>query len=524
MKDFHVVLVGPKSGDPLSEPRQPLGVGYLAAVLEKEGVSVTVFDPNVQDITPRILFESSPDVIGFSCITRTFEWSIRLAKSVKMNSQAFIVLGGPHVTLVGDELLHTFPFIDGIIRGEGEITLSELVHALDEGNPLDIKGLSYRTKTEVVRNPPRPFLQSLDDVPFPARHLLPSLADYHFLATLLSSRGCPYNCAFCCVNLVFSEEGSRKWRARSPQNIVRELVFLEELGAHHVYFADDNFLVDMKRVLTLIDLIKEYGVSLSFSFGCRADQIIYFKDHLSALNHSGCVNVEIGVENGCQAVLDRYSKGITVEQNRKALHLLEENKINAKIDYILFDAETTLEELETNMNFIKKNNLEFHDEIFVNTLYLTPGSKIHARYAKNRWIQKTDYGLDYAFHHGDAARIQEILVHYILTEGRKAQILIRRIRDDLIILAGMARKGMEEPIHSFFSRYYLSKLTLKRLPFVLFEKCLDSYRQGSEPCESELFVYCNSVLSREEDVITALHEELHRYRPPGSHKQPGSGA
>ena len=513
MKDFHITLVGPKAPSTLSVPRQPLGVGYLAAVLEKDKFPVSIFDPNVQEINCKVLLQDNPDIIGFSCITRSFEWTVNLVKTVRLGGfSGFVLMGGPHITLSGSEILQIYPFVDGIVRGEGEITLLELSRALYDETPLqNVHGLSFRNPemgSSIQSNPPRSLLESLDELPFAARHLMPELKHYDFLATILSSRGCPYNCAFCTVNRIFSEKGTREWRARSPENIIQELELLERSDARRVYFVDDNFLVDMKRILCLIDLIREHGISLSFSAACRADQLIKFKNHLHNLRSVGFSAVEIGIENGCQGVLDRYNKEITVQQNEEALHLLHKNRIKANIDFILFDAETTLKELEENLDFLRRNNLEYHDEIFVNSLYLEIGSEIHKRYMKKGWIKEKKHGLNYSFHHAGVARIYQILRDFEFGEGRKIRLYIHKIWEDLMLLAEIADIMQGKTREYFVTHYHDSMWTLKHLPFSLFERCLDSISMGSEPCESELCAYVRSVFEQQKEVLETLHEKL----------------
>ncbi|MEM2135624.1 MAG: cobalamin-dependent protein [Candidatus Jordarchaeaceae archaeon] len=185
---------------PFSEcPTLPLGLTYLAAVLEEKGYEVEILDMvvtkfSVQRIKEK-MSEFKPDICGAGPVTMNYPTALRALKVCK-EMGAMTVMGGCHVSFWDEECLNEAPYVDVIVRKEGEYTLLDLVKGRDFK---DILGITYREDGEIVVNPDRPFIQNLDELPFPARHLLP-LAKYHAYkvgASMITARGCPYHCIFC---------------------------------------------------------------------------------------------------------------------------------------------------------------------------------------------------------------------------------------------------------------------------------------------------------------------------------------
>ncbi|MBI1207881.1 MAG: radical SAM protein [Azospirillum sp.] len=329
----------------------PLGLGYLASYLEKQGrqVELLVENPRVdfwQELTDR-LTRRSYLCVGISSMTSAFPMALRIARLVKgCPRPAPVILGGAHVTGVGAQALRAHDEIDFLVLGEGEITLWELVRWLSEPlrrdnaeaaagdllgqaripGPGQIPGLVWREAAgTVVTNPPRPFHPQVDDFPPPARHLV-ELADFSLHAhttggggrgaTMLSSRGCPFGCLFCAAHLT----DGKKYRVHSQERILSELRLLRDRhGIRHVFFEDDVITVLRRRLLDLCQAL--VAAELGMTFGCFSTVQHFDEELAQAMSRAGFRLVIFGMESGDQAVLARLGKGkgATLEAAREAI-------------------------------------------------------------------------------------------------------------------------------------------------------------------------------------------------------------
>jgi radical SAM superfamily enzyme YgiQ (UPF0313 family) len=304
----------------------PMGLAYIGAVLEKAGFSVKIIDIDADKISNNelIYLIRDSDLIGLTATTPTFNNAHNLCKIIKEKTHKKIVLGGIHATIVPKECISS-PFIDFVIYGEGEITILELAQALKSGKDFSkIKGLCFKKKNKIVINPPRELIPDLDSIPFPARHLFnhnkyvypDSLSNP--VMPILTSRGCPHGCTYCCTKLIFS----RKMRFRSAKNVVDEIEHLiEKYHVKEIHFWDDNFTFDKKRVFEIHDELKRRHIKLNFAFpnGLRVDQVDF--DILKCLKDMGVYSVAFGVESGNQEILNNVKKGITIDQIKRAYFL-----------------------------------------------------------------------------------------------------------------------------------------------------------------------------------------------------------
>lgn len=239
----------------------PMGLAYIAAVLEQYGCSVGIIDSPAQGITFSGLREAlgsvNPDVVGVTASTATFREAVGVSLIAdEVCPEASVVIGGPHVSFTPEKTLRESPSIDIVCVGEGEGTFLKLIQALEEGGDLsNVKGIAYRERKGegcvVKRNPPRPLIEDLDSLPFPARHLLP-MDRYRAMGrrvtpgTVLTSRGCPFGCIFCSTSKLF---GGR-FRGRSPGNVVREVELLyNRYKTRDVEFLDDLFTYDRGKAI-----------------------------------------------------------------------------------------------------------------------------------------------------------------------------------------------------------------------------------------------------------------------------------
>jgi anaerobic magnesium-protoporphyrin IX monomethyl ester cyclase len=334
-----ILLVSPISKVWSSRKHIPLGLGYLAAVLERAGHEVGIYDAAVEEepLTD-VLEREKSDVVGISSTTPLINEAWEVARRAREHG-AVTILGGAHLTIMPDESLQR-PEVDLVVRGEGEDTIVEIMGILEapEHNTGErrfrrevwgqVAGLSFRDeKGQIVHNPPRPLRRDLDDIPFPAHHLF-KVERYSNLQpltdgldpkarayTIVTSRGCPYNCIYCSKAIT-----GRTWRPRSPQNVVAEWRWLvRELGATEIGVTDDVMTLDLERAKTICRLLIDEGLNTVpwiTIHGIKAgdtDQELFY-----LMKKAGCKRVGFGVESGNQRVLDYIKKRQTIEEVREA--------------------------------------------------------------------------------------------------------------------------------------------------------------------------------------------------------------
>jgi radical SAM superfamily enzyme YgiQ (UPF0313 family) len=297
----------------------PLGLGYIAAVLEEHGYSKNkILDSQAYALTPndyrRYLKRYAPDFLGIQSLTPNFTDSLQAAKIAKEENVPIVALGGYHPTAMPDEsLLLGKGNVDLVFRGEAEYSTLEFVQKYEDGQDWkEIKGISF-LKEIPQHNPPAPLIQDLDSLPLPARHLLPmdryKIFGSAFPATsIITSRGCPFSCDFCSVSAFYGA----KWRPRSPEKIAEEVRFLrEEMDIKATAFVDDLFFISNRRVKRLslaLSKIKD----IYWGATTRADKGDL--ELLTLMRKAGCRLVFVGVESGNQVILDQIHKKTTLNQ------------------------------------------------------------------------------------------------------------------------------------------------------------------------------------------------------------------
>jgi anaerobic magnesium-protoporphyrin IX monomethyl ester cyclase len=325
---LRVVIIVPPY--PLEEaPAPPLGVTYVAAAFEQAGAEVRIFDYLVSGYTPEKLKaqldEFQPEVVGSTSVTLNFPGAAEIVSTAKRYRPSLVtMMGGPHVSFAAAETLDTFPEIDLIVRGEGERTIAELM--AEEMNPSTwekIRGLAFRRNGELVMTEPQPFIEDLDALPLPARHLLP-LSRYQALGysiSIITSRGCPYSCIFCLGRRMV---GSRV-RLRSASRVVDEIEQILAYGIDRINVADDLFVSHSGRVRAVCNEILRRELRFSWSAFARVNTVD--RETLTLMREAGCDSVSFGVETGNPGLLKLIRKGITRDQVREAVSLCKETGI-----------------------------------------------------------------------------------------------------------------------------------------------------------------------------------------------------
>jgi len=308
---------------------EPLALECLGAVV-RAAHDVRVLDMRLEppEAFARSMREFQPDLVGVTCLTTEVYSAQDLLKTVHQEwPDVFTLVGGLHASLLPADF--QVPYVDAIVIGEGEETFRELIEVLD-GLPRGtrpeslsgVQGLAWRRgENEWQFNPPRPLLPSLDALPLPARDLAAKYeSEYFFLfdkphTLIATSRGCPFRCNFCSVWKFYH----KRCRYMSAERVVQEV---EAAKTRTISFVDDNFLANVPRAFRIAEILRERGIRKEFGLQARTDTISKHPDLLKTWREIGLETVLIGFEGASQAKLDAVCKGATIQQNERAMDIL----------------------------------------------------------------------------------------------------------------------------------------------------------------------------------------------------------
>ncbi len=392
----HITLVNPAApvGAAMHMPFAVLGLGYLAAVLEKNQFQVDVIDCQVLKLSSEDfraeISKRQPDIVGVTSSTLTYQPALKLVKiSKEACPNCITAMGGPHVTFWDDKALEECQELDIVIRKEGENTLLELVQRVaNKESVVDVIGTTCRKDGKIVRNADRPYIEDLDALPFPARHLWPMerFREYEDILYLATSRGCVYWCEFCSTVRMHG----RKYRMRSPKNVVDELEFLHKTyNISKFTFCDDAFTVDQQRTEAMCTEILKRGLKIEWNCGTRVDMLTH--ELLEKMKNAGCISVWFGVESGSQQVLDAMKKGITPELTIKVLGWVRELGMQPIPNVILGFPGETKESAWKTIKFVEKISPDAVG--FYNVATPFPGTPMYDMVKEKGWLRITDFDM-----------------------------------------------------------------------------------------------------------------------------------
>jgi len=421
---MRILLVNPATGHAkLDKPGKtyctlPNGILYIAAVLEKHGYEVMVYDNNIDLRQPADFLSFKPDLIGFATLTGpdingAIEQSIafkKLLPGVK------IVWGNVHASILPEQVLKE-PFVDFVVIGAGEYTLLELVDYLEkkQGNLGDIKGIAYRENGGVKVNLQRPFIKDLNELPDPAWHLV-DMKKYSAVS-LNTSRGCPFRCTFC-YNLPFH----KGYTAVLPaERVISQMEHLKKkYNVKFIRFFEDNFTFDRKRLRRFCQLMIEKKLNVKWDTEARAD---LSREEIALMARAGCVSVGLGVETGSQRMLKFLCKGIDLEKMEKTFWELVKHKITPRL-YLMEKIPTeTVDDFNKTQRLIKR--LDRPPYIYMSFVPY-PGTPLFDYCVEKNLIKppvKTDQWGDFTIQSAINANLSEVpdeMVNQALADFRKS--------------------------------------------------------------------------------------------------------
>ncbi|MDR3090290.1 MAG: B12-binding domain-containing radical SAM protein [Desulfobulbaceae bacterium] len=349
---------GHKDASSLANRMPPIGLLSLAAWLEKEGIETKIIDCLGPTVAPggvvQRIVQEEPDLLGFSTTTSAFLDAYQLTESIKkIKPNLKTVFGGVHVSAIGGDLLRQFPEIDFLVMGEGERTLSELASGK---NSAEIDGLIFRNGQEIIVNRPREPIADLDSLPLPAYDKLAGFPNHYQLplfsyinapgATMITSRGCPYQCSYC-DRSVFK----RGYRFNSAEYIYEHMAFLRgRFGVRHVNIYDDLFTLHRGRIEALCERLIAKPLAMRFNCAVRVGHAD--DDLLRLLRRAGCLMVSLGIESGDAALLETHKPGVYVDDVKATVARIQARGLRAKGLFMMGLPGETEESIKKTSDFV----------------------------------------------------------------------------------------------------------------------------------------------------------------------------
>ncbi len=459
-------------------PFPPLGTLYAASVMREKGYDVGLFDTNLKhgpDEIRSILEQKKPRYLviyddGFNYLTKMCLTNMREAcfKMIGYGKKA----GCKIIVSSSDAADHYQKYLDAgadfIIRGEAELTLSELIDTLDNRREVsEIKGIAFQQEGNYNVNPARTVLTNLDQLPMPAWDLA-AIDDYKkiwdesglpFTLNIATTRGCPYKCNWCAKPIY-----GNRYNSHSPEYIAKHIDFLnQKYGVSRFWMCDDIFGLKPNWVRSFSEQLKTRSLKISFYMQSRVDLLLK-EDTIDALAEAGLEEVWVGAESASQKILDAMDKGTTVEQIRTATSLLKSKNIRVAFFLQFGYPGETIDDIESTIDMVR--TLE-PDNIGISVSYPLPGTKFYENVkadllAKSNWTDSDD--LEMMFRGTFRSDYYRKLQRYVHKEFRKSQGMrnLRRFFSNPMKISGSVLKSIAK-LGYYWPSAYADSLMLKKL-------------------------------------------------------------
>ncbi len=358
-----VVLINPpltRAGGP---PKEHLGLGYLAAALRRNGLTVRMIDApafllDFPALKKELMLEDF-QVLGISTIFQdslrpVLDWLVELRTD---GLKAHVTIGAHPATFTYEQILSEYACVDSIVRGEGELTLVELAQAVTGGVEWRaVAGLAWRDGHDIIVNPPRPLVSDLNTLAWPARDIVKARPGAFEQVAAVSTRGCHEQCSFCSIATFYRSFKGRVWRRRAPDDVLDEIDAVRAIApSPFVLLYDDSFIgpgkIGRRQAFEFAEALGRRQVDYVLGVSCRADQVEegLFRD----LKLAGLRSVFLGIESGNDETLDLFDKETTVETNRRALAILQKLGYAVEVGFIMFNPYTTFKQIRDDLDFLR---------------------------------------------------------------------------------------------------------------------------------------------------------------------------
>jgi len=338
------------------------GLAYIAAYLEERGHAVSIVDPvssdnDIKQMVKQIV-EFKPHMVGFTSTTASRFRTTDVINAVRMQTDAFIITGGPHFYPTAREAMSKIPAIDCVVKGEGEMAMAEIAQAVEANESLTgIPGIFFRQDGNIIETPDRGVNNNLDSLPLPAYHLfdlkryksrllgkkgIPALG-------VTSSRGCPCRCIFCSITAL----QKHNFRKRSPELFLDEIAYFKrEYGYKGFFFNDDTITIDRSHIVNICEGILKRRLDIQWSALARVNTVD--EDLLSLMKKAGCCYIMYGVESGSDKMLAKLKKGTTIAQATKAIEMTAEVGIPFDAFFMVSFPDETMEDVRKTIDLMNK--------------------------------------------------------------------------------------------------------------------------------------------------------------------------
>lgn len=440
MKYKRVILINPypKNAKGINEATiyPPIGLAYIASFLSSYYINVKIIDANILKLDNKIVLKEindfKPDLVGISLNIVIGRNGINLSHLIKSRTNLPVSLGGPLVSSNPEKILEISK-ADMVCVGESEITMLEIC----QGKKLrNIDGLCYRKGNKIICNKPRKLIEDINTLPYPAYDLLPPLKLYKSRArkkpvgTIMTSRGCPYQCTYCNSNIF-----GKKFRARSPENVIGEIdLLVKKYGVKQLDVLDDNFTLDIERAEKIIDIIieRKYNILINLQNGVRADRLTY--NLVKKMKKAGVFKVGIGIESGDKEVQKFIRKFLDLKKVIRAIKWFRSQDIITIGFFILGLPIDTDKSVTTTIDFAIKANPSIANFCL---LIPFPGTEIYEYLKENKLLKEELYmGINTGFYekkvyHKCKYLSEEKLFYYQSLAYKKFNFRLRKIIETL---------------------------------------------------------------------------------------------